>query len=294
MKLQGKKIGVVGGSQGLGQWLVRYFAGHGFDVGFTSADEYSQFADNATLARHVDIVFLAVPISVMQPVLEELYPHMHGKVLVEICSVKKFVVETYERLCAQYPDLQVPFLSLHPMFGPSVPGLRGQVMLFTHAYALPQGLEESLRERFQQDGGLLYTLPYLRHDKLMGIVQGLNHFNVFVSAKTLARFEDDFTDIKLVSSPPYRIFLVFFTRYVLQNPRLYADIQMSNEFVYEVVRIFRDEMNRLFDLIQTKDREGFVNYIAEMQPYFEGNRDDSELSNHLIEQLGTYLDARAR
>ena len=105
----------------------------------------------------------------------------------------------------------------------------------------------------------------------------------------MARFNEDFEDIKSVASPPYRIFIVFYTRYVLQNPLLYADIQMRNEYVYDVVRIFRDEMNKLFDIIQTRDRDQFMNYITEMQGFFDQNNGDIEVSAHLMQKLSKKL-----
>ncbi|GAA4819864.1 prephenate dehydrogenase/arogenate dehydrogenase family protein [Algivirga pacifica] len=290
MNLQSKKIGVIGGSQGLGSWFVTYFRSRQVEVTFTSTDEYSEMASNKELVEYADIILLAVPISSMVPVLTEIYPLLHGKVLIEICSVKKFLIEHYEQLRQQYPAVELGFCSIHPMFGPRIHSLTGQVVLFNHQENLEANTLLGLKDLLQADGAELYEIPYVEHDKMMGIVQGLNHFNVFVSARTLARFEGDFEDIKKVASPPYRIFIVFFTRYVLQNPLLYADIQMNNEYVFEVVRIFRDEMNRLFDIIQTRDRQGFVNYIEEMQPYFQQNEQDREVSTHLIEQLGVYLE----
>lgn len=270
--------------------MVSFFKEKNIPTKFTSLDEQTDFATNKELIAYADIIFLCVPISSMEKVMEEIYPIMDGKVLVEICSVKKFIIEKFNSLKEAYPSVNVQFGSIHPMFGPRIHSLIGQVILFTHQDNLSPVLAESLKAVFEKSDAHVYDLPYLRHDKLMGIVQGLNHFNVFVSAKTLARFESDFDDIKLVASPPYRIFIVFFTRYVLQNPVLYADIQMNNEYVFEVVRIFRDEMNRLFDLVQTKDRKGFVTYIEEMQDYFETNQADREVSTHLIEQLGEYLE----
>ncbi|MEH0154871.1 prephenate dehydrogenase/arogenate dehydrogenase family protein [Limibacter armeniacum] len=292
LALQGQKVGVIGGSQGLGSWLVGHLKEKKIEVKFTSADEYSELPSNKELLEFADVVFLCVPISAMETVMEEVYPYLQGKTLIEICSVKKFVIEKYESLKQQYPDIETAFCSIHPMFGPRIHSLTGQVILFNHSDRIAEGIVEELKEFFLEDHAQVYNLPYLRHDKLMGVVQGLNHFNVFVSAKTLARFESEFEDIKQVASPPYRIFIIFFTRYVLQNPRLYAEIQMNNEFVFEVVRIFRDEMNRLFDLIQTRDKEGFIKYIEDMQPYFASNKSDMEVSTHLIEQLGEYLEKK--
>ncbi|TRX66964.1 prephenate dehydrogenase/arogenate dehydrogenase family protein [Flammeovirga kamogawensis] len=283
-----QKIGVIGGSQGLGSWVVKYFRAQGIETRFSSNDEKSEFESNIQLADWADIVVLAVPISAMSNVMEEVFPALDDKYLIEVCSVKKFVVEKYQSLRQIYSEVLPKYCSIHPMFSPQIKSFDGNVVLFNYNDGADD-LEKALKNLFIQDKGVVKDVEYIKHDKLMGLVQGLNHFNVFVSAKTMARYNEDFEDIKSVASPPYRIFIVFYTRYVMQNPMLYADIQMRNEYVYEVVRIFRDEMNKLFDIIQTRDRDLFMDYITEMQGFFDQNRQDIEVSSHLMQKLSQKL-----
>lgn len=283
-----KKIGVVGGSRGLGSWLVKFFTENHYPVQFSSADEHSQVADNCTLLAQSDVVFVAVPIRAMCDVLSEIYPYAHGKTIVEVCSVKKFVIEHYLQLQKQYPDVQANFVSIHPMFNQMIRHLRGQVILFnylsgSHEWAL------ELRNLFAAHQARCFDMDYLRHDEVMGVVQGLNHFNVFASAKTLNTLGNQLGIIRNVASPPYRIFLIFFSRYVLQDAGLYADIQMYNEFVPQVLEIFKGEVEKLYQIIVQKDRESFLDYVATARRYFEENQEDIGISNHLIEQLGAYL-----
>ncbi|WP_281613741.1 prephenate dehydrogenase/arogenate dehydrogenase family protein [Flammeovirga sp. SubArs3] len=291
MELIKQKIGVVGGSQGLGSWIVKYFRSKGADARFSSRKENSEFDSNLQLADWADIVVLAVPISAMANVMEEVFPALDDKYLIDVCSVKKFVIEKYQQLRQVYTEVLPKYCSIHPMFSHRIKSFDGNVVLFNHNDGA-EDLEDALKKCFLEDGGVVKDVQYIKHDKLMGLVQGLNHFNVFVSAKTMARFDEDFEDIKSVASPPYRIFIVFYTRYVLQNPLLYADIQMRNEYVYEVVRIFRDEMNRLFDIIQTRDRDQFMEYIMEMQGFFGQNEGDIELSSHLMQKLSQKLEEK--
>ncbi|MBD0401032.1 prephenate dehydrogenase/arogenate dehydrogenase family protein [Flammeovirga sp. EKP202] len=289
MELNKQKIGVVGGNQGLGSWVVKFFRAQGIETRFSSRGKESEFESNRQLADWADIVILAVPISAMSNVMEEVFPSLDDKYLVDLCSVKKFVVEKYLSLRQVYSEVLPRYLSIHPMFGPSIKSFDGNVVLFNHVDGA-EDLEQAFKAFFTSHKGIVKDVEYIKHDKQMGLVQGLNHFNVFVSAKTMARYNEDFEDIKSVASPPYRIFIVFYTRYVMQNPLLYADIQMRNEFVYEVVRIFRDEMNKLFDIIQTRDRDSFIDYISEMQGFFSQNEGDIEVSSHLMQKLSERLE----
>lgn len=272
----------------MGSWLVRFFAQEGFEVKFTAKDE-GNFKTNQELVENSDIIFLSVPIFAMSEVLEEIFPYLNGKTLFEVCSVKKFVVEKFLQLQEASPETQVEYHSVHPMYSQQITQLKGQVILFNYSNRIGGKFLEFFQNLLTEQGAYTYHVGYIRHDKIMGIVQGLNHFNVFVSAKTLSVFDGELETVKKFSSPTYRIFLIYFTRYVLQNPRLYADIQIHNEYVLEVLKIFREEADMLFHFIKTKNRDGFIRYVEEMQHFFAGNTEDSELSTRLIHQLGALL-----
>jgi prephenate dehydrogenase len=287
--LENLRFGIIGGSQGLGKWLVDFLRENKLTVVFTSGDAASECASNARLVELSDVIVLAVPVSAMLPVLDEIFPGLAGKTLIEVCSVKKFLIEHFNRLQAESPQIDCRFYSIHPMFSGQLTDLTGQVLLFTHSYQPDFVFTETFKQLFSDRKAIWHHIDYRYHDRVMGVVQGLNHFNVFVSAKTLLQTGISLDTVKNFSSPPYRIFLVFFTRYVLQNPGLYADIQMYNESVGEVLQIFRAEVEKLSGFIEQKDRTGFIEYIAEMQDFFRQNQSDRQLSTHLIEQLGKFL-----
>lgn len=285
------RVGVIGGSQGVGSWFVNFFLANGYKTKFSSLDSKSEFKNNIDLVTHSDIILLAVPIPSMASTLEEIYPHLNRKILIEVCSVKKFIIDKYNSLKNLFPEVKIEFYSIHPMFNQMLKSLKGQVVIFNYRDN-SNGFENELKEIFLKEKAKLYELEYLHHDKVMGVVQGLNHFNVFVSAKTFTDLSSDIGKIKDFSSPPYRIFLIFFTRYVLQDPQLYADIQMYNESVPEVLKMFKQEVDTLYNLIIEKDRDGFINYVKKARGYFEENKEDIAISNHLIEQLGSYISSK--
>ena len=285
------KIGIIGGSQGLGSWFVKFFTDQGFDTSFSSQDSLSQYPSNLDLVKACDLIVVSVPISVMATVLTEIFPHLHGKILVEVCSVKKFLIDRFQQLASEHPQVHCQFYSIHPMFSNRIDGLLGQTLIFTHSYHPDEPFKAWFKGLFSAQQAVWHEVDYVYHDKVMGVVQGLNHFNVFVSAKTLRETGLTLDTVKAFSSPAYRIFLVFFTRYVLQNPRLYAEIQLFNEFVPEVLRIFKAETEKLLQFIETRNEAGFVAYITEMQPYFQPNKPDEAISTHLIYQLGAFMNA---
>ena len=273
----------------MGKWLTEFLTAAGQEVKFTSGDHLSQYDDNASLVADSDAVILAVPISAMEAVLEEVFPLLDGKLLIDVCSVKSGIVNRFESLAGQHPAVSCRYLPLHPMFAPSAATTKGQVVIFNDGTNINQDEINWWRRLFTEQGALIQDISSREHDELMGLIQGLNHFNVFVSAKTLAHMGAKLDFIKTLSSPSYRIFMLFYTRYVLQNPRLYAEIQIFNPYVKEVTRRFMKEAEKLLSIIEGKDFEGFENYVRDIQPFFERNRSDSELSDKLIEALGQLL-----
>lgn len=281
-----KRIGVIGGSQGIGKWLVQYFKQEGYIVSYTDDKGQGDYITNIQMVTDADIVILAVPISAMDSVLDEIYPYLEEKLLIDVCSVKSGVVRKYVALKETYPMIALSYISIHPMFGPGVPNIQGQVVLFNYQDGVGHGTITWLKSLFIQNGACIYEIDYQEHDKLMGIIQGLNHFNVFVSAKTLASMGGDITIIEKLSSPSYRIFIIFFARYVMQNPRLYAEIQIYNPYVREVVEQFMKDAQKLLEAISSKDINAFEQYVYDIRPFFAGQYEDTQISNALIGYLG--------
>lgn len=289
LSMHNERVGVIGGSHGMGKWLVDYLKAKGFVVGYSSKDSRTQYLSNVQLATDSDIIFLAVPISSMEETLDQIFPYLEGRTLIDVCSVKSGIVDKFLRLRELYDCVECNYLSIHPMFAPSVSSILGQVVLFNYASTSDPSVKAFWMKLFADDGAEVTEVAYTEHDKTMGLIQGLNHFNVFVSARTLAQNGNNLDLIKKLSSPTYRIFVIFFTRYVMQSPRLYAEIQIFNPYVKEVVQLFMKEAQHLMTIIEHKDFDGFEQYVLDMQPFFQSNTEDTQLSNYLIDQLGTYI-----
>ena len=194
-----------------------------------------------------------------------------------------------KELQSTYLSISPQYLSIHQMFGPSITDVNGQTILITHQQNCETNTLLFFKHIFEAQGAIVYEIDYERHDKIMAIIQGLNHFNVFISAKTLSLTFEDLELIKKLSSPTYRIFLIFYTRYVLQSPKLYAEIQIFNPYIKEIISLFMEESKKFLSLIEEKNFHGFEAYIHSMQPFFEKNREDSHVSDILIKELGSIL-----
>jgi prephenate dehydrogenase len=251
-----------------------------------------KFMEKEELIKNSDVIVLSVPVTVMPKVLEEVYPFLNKyskkekKLLVDICSVKKHVIEKFEELNKKEKAL-FSYLSIHPMFGPGLKEVKGQTILINYAYNVEEQFLELIKNYWIEKGFNVLNLDYKKHDKIMALIQGLNHFNIFVSAKVLEEVAKEnnlsIKELKKLASPSYSIFITFFTRYVLQNEKLYSEIQITNEYNNEIIEKFLSIAKELANFVKNKDKEKIEEFIRKMKPFYEENKEDYEKSQKLIE-----------
>jgi len=149
----------------------------------------------------------------MTLVLEEIYELLNKyskdnkKILIEICSVKKEIIGKFKELNLKNKAL-FSFLSLHPMFGPGLKEVKGQTILFNYSSNLNENEINKIKRFLSKKGFNIFDLDYKKHDKIMVLIQDLNHFNIFVSAKVLKEIAEenniDIKELKNFASPSYK------------------------------------------------------------------------------------------
>lgn len=132
------KIAVIGGTRGLGNWIASFMKKQGFDVtitgrnktaGETVSKDGSKYAEhNVEAVSNADVVIVSVPIATTVETIQEIAPSLKkGTLLVDVTSVK----EKPSRVMAECTPEGVEFLPTHPMFGPRIRSLDGQVVVLT-------------------------------------------------------------------------------------------------------------------------------------------------------------------
>jgi prephenate dehydrogenase len=61
-----------------------------------------------------------------------------------------------------------------------------------------------------------------------------------------------------ISSPVYRLRIAMIGRILAQDPRLYAEIQIFNPFVKDVLHTLSESSRSLENLVTAKDVDGFI------------------------------------
>ncbi|MEW6185132.1 MAG: prephenate dehydrogenase/arogenate dehydrogenase family protein, partial [Thermodesulfobacteriota bacterium] len=161
------RIGIIGGTGGIGRWFAQHFQKEGFEVrinGRKTGPDYS------TLTRQCPIVIVSVPIEATVKVIEQVGPLMPEKsLLMDFTSLKEEPVKAMLRFS------RCEVIGLHPLFGPEVKSLAGHNIVICPART-QKWLPRVIAMLKNGQARIIETLPG-RHDQWMAAVQVLNHLN---------------------------------------------------------------------------------------------------------------------
>jgi prephenate dehydrogenase len=262
------KAAIVGGYGEMGRWFERFLVEREIDVALVGRSSKAHYAD-------YDLVVIAVPVDVTCDVIAEVAPQMKpGAVLFDITSVKKDPVK--QMLISAPPGVEL--LSVHPLFGPSMPDMEGQTVIVT-----PVRGERGCRfliSLFENAGAHIEELSADEHDHVMSVIQGLTHFGYIATGATLEALRFDVKHSRRFMSPLYEILIDFVGRILGQNPALYASIQMNAD--RSVREAFLTQCAALVEIINANDSAAFIATMKRAAKHFGDAEPALKRSNKLI------------
>lgn len=272
------RIVIVGGRGRMGSRFAAELGARGHAVDVLEAGDPRPEADVVGVA---DVVMLAVPMRLAAERALALGPLVRRDALLcDINSLKVEVCAAAERACAG------EVLGLHPMFGPSVHTLEHQKLVVCRVRGGPR--TEALLGELAATGMTLFESDPETHDRMMAVVQVLTHFRTLVMGEALRRVGVGIEQSLDYTSPIYRLELAVVGRLFVQDPDLYAEIEMQNPFGDEVRRAFRDSATDLAALIDGNDRDGFRALFANVRDYFGPFAEEAhELSDSVIDLVAS-------
>ena len=258
------KIGIIGGTRGLGRTIAWYLKDFDFDVTVTGRDtivgkqvseeigvNYSN--DNKKIVQNSDIIIISVPISSTESVIEELAPFMKdGSLMLDVTSVKEGPSNKMKECLSE----GVEYIPTHPVFGPRTTSLKGQIIVLT---PIEKGKWYPKVYKFLEDKGMrIVETTAAHHDEMMGIVQVLTHFSYISTASAIEKLKVDIKDTENYESPIYNLMIDTIARIVSQNPYLTYSIQHENKQGEKIRQALFDSISELKDTLTNEDEEEFV------------------------------------
>ncbi len=262
------KIAIIGGTRGLGRWIAQFLQARNFDVFITGRDEITgkkvskklkvQYtSSNPEAVSRADVVILSLPINSLPQVVTEISPYFKkGSLLMDVTSVK----EKPSMIMNEKAGGKVEVIPTHPLFGPRIRSLDGQVVVLT-PQKKGKWLEKVKNFLENEKARVIVTTPQ-NHDKMMSIVQGLTHFAYIAIASTIERLNMDVKESRKFASPVYSLMVDMIARIVAQNPHLYYSIQTENRYIKETHQTFLSVYRELVDMIDIRDEDGFVQIMG--------------------------------
>ncbi len=222
--------------------------------------------DNERAVLSADIIIFSVPIDNMEQTIKELAPKAKSwSILLDVCSIKSFPSETMNK----YAPKDCLIIPTHPMFGPYIEDIAWQIFVLTPENNLKQDERYIMLKNFLENKWVkvVESTP-LYHDKMMAIVQWLTHINMFTIWETIKRLNVDINESLNFVSPIYKLMISSVARYIWQDAKLYADIQMYNTQVLNVHKTFKSVITEFNNAVESKDKNSFLSIINDTKKFF--------------------------
>ncbi|MCL7414695.1 MAG: prephenate dehydrogenase [ANME-2 cluster archaeon] len=267
------KILIIGGTGETGQWFTKFYKKHGWDVTVWGANARHDIAESLGVPFaddlnseivHSDVVMISVPIDITEQVISDIAPKMKaGSLLMDITSIKAVPVNAM----LQYAPPGVEVLGTHPMFGPTIVDLQGQIVILVPVEGRSEHWLPVIRSLYEGQGAHIEVTSAQEHDRMMAVVQGLTHFAYISIGSAMAELDFDVARSRRFMSPVYEIMVDFAGRILAQNPYLYAMIQMNPE-VKVVHEVFMKVCREMSDQIKRGDIQAFVDTMKHSAVHF--------------------------
>jgi prephenate dehydrogenase len=246
------RIGVIGGTRGMGRWFARFLTRQGYPVAV--CDEKTKLTP-ADVAGSCDVVVVSVPIGRTLEVLQAVGPLLPRKsLLMDLTSLKAAPVKAMLQCSAS------EVIGCHPLFGPQVRSMRGRSVVLCPARTrrwLPW-----LRFILQSAGARMVTMAPEEHDHRMALIQGLNHLNSLAMGMVISAADIGLPDLLRLSTPVFDEKLKLAEKVFRPNPRLYAEIIALNPDMERVLALYEQALADLKPLIANKDADGLIAITA--------------------------------
>jgi prephenate dehydrogenase/chorismate mutase/prephenate dehydrogenase len=212
------KVGIIGGTNGIGNWFAGLLKKEGCTVYVCGRKTELGINDLAGLCN---VIVVAVPISATDDIIKQVGPLLsEDTLLMDLTSLKK------EPVKLMLANSKAEVIGCHPLFGPQVKDASEQNVILCPARG--KKWLGWLKGVFRKNKLAVWESTPDKHDKMMAIVQALNHLNTIILGMALAETNITLEEITKFSTTIFRTKLEIIKKVFMESPGLYADIITEN------------------------------------------------------------------
>jgi len=246
MGLSFSKIGILGGTRGMGEWFASFLEKQGYDVYPVGR---STSLTSEKMVSFCDVIVISVPIQVTLKMIQTLGPTLNeNQLLMDLTSIKQKPLE------AMLTHSQSEVVGTHPLFGP-IENVEGQRV------AICPGRGQSglkwVQDIFKAGKLNVFEMEPKEHDRMMGLVQGVNHFSTLGLAHCIQSSGFSFSDIEKCSTITFKHRLERIYNLLDQPAELFGSLLIDNPESLNFIRLYRDVLDQMIPIIENKDHEAF-------------------------------------
>ncbi|MFH1233349.1 MAG: prephenate dehydrogenase/arogenate dehydrogenase family protein [Patescibacteria group bacterium] len=230
-------IGIIGGTSQFGQWFKFFFENNGCNC-LVAGRKTRLTAEK--LAKQADIVIISVPIRETTKVIREIRDLLKPEAL--LCDFTSLKVDSLKEMLKRKHG---GILGIHPLFGPLVPSMTGQHIVFCKGR--DNNWVNFLENLFESKGGKVIKINSKKHDKQMAMVQALTHFTNIAFAKVIQR--QKIQPFNAFSTPNFKLQSMLAGRILGLSPSLCADIEIENKIFHGLLKQYINDIKKLSRIV---------------------------------------------
>jgi prephenate dehydrogenase len=283
------RIAILGAGK-MGVWFAKFFLEQGYSVVVADRKQEKltklkeelavETADFAEAVKNADKVLVCVSISAFEEIVKRISPAVRdGQVVMDICSIKDVPVQTMHK------HLKGGLiLGMHPVFGPGSTTIENKAFVLTPTNDIEAEFAEDFKKWLETKKARVFVMPPKKHDQLMSVVIGLPHFLGLVSCDTLLE-QADYLETKDVAGTTYRILFTLAEVAALENPELFASLQLSLPELDKIENSFIEKANEWLTLIKQKDRVAMASKMEQLKAKLMKASGDYERSYKIMYKM---------
>lgn len=234
------KIGIIGGTGGMGRWFEKYFTDGGHRVLIAGRNTTLSYNDLVARCR---VLAISTPLEAALEIIDAVGPGLRPEqLLIDFCSQKERIVEHMTAVT------RADVIGTHPMFAPNTPDIRGLNVILCPARD-KNGWLPWLESLFLGKGAVLTRMDPAEHDRKMAMAQSLMHFLTLSLGRMLQRFDLSAAEAFRFATPIFRINIDLIGRLLAQDINLYAELVSDNKYAPEILEnlsVAMDECRNAF------------------------------------------------
>lgn len=283
------RIAILGAGK-MGVWFAKFFLAEGYSVVVADRKKEKlsrlkkelavETADFVEAVKNADRVLICVSISAFEEVVKKISPNIRdGQIVMDICSIKDFPVKTMHK------HLKGGLiLGMHPVFGPGSTTIENKTFVLTPTNSQEEAFAEVFKKWLETKKARVFVMLPKKHDELMSVVLGLPHFLGLVACDTLLE-QADYPETKDVAGTTYRMLFTLAEVAALENPELFASLQLSLPELEKIESSFLEKAHELLNLIKQKDRAAITSKMEQLKSKLMKTSRDYERSYEIMYKM---------